>query len=129
MKYLVVKNRRNTESRVLNEPLLNGVGKHGARARIFLFPLPRNLADAMFHNLRGLGRREVTTVSGEVCLRFHLRPGAPETRQLRNLFFEGHSRKQIGDAPFNRKTRVLVIRSVFLRVHGHKGTQQNKEHE
>ncbi len=114
VQYLVMKNRGNTESRVFEQPFLHGVGERRTLARILAFSLPRDLANTVFHHLGGFGRIEVTTIGCEICLRIDLRPAAPETSQLRDLFFERHSREQIGDAPFNRKTRILVIRTIIL---------------
>ena len=94
--------------------LRRGCNERRTLAWIFAFSLPRDLADAMFHDFGGFGRIEVTAVGGEICLRINLRPGAPETSQLCDLFFERHPREQIGDAPFNRKTRILVIRTIIL---------------
>ena len=114
VQYLVVKNRGNAESRVFEQPFLHGVGKRRALAWIFTFSLPRDLADAIFHDFGGFGRREVTAIGSEICLRIDLRPVAPKTSQLRDLFFERHPREQIGDALFDRKTRVLIIRTIIL---------------
>src|SRR5688572_8182095 len=108
VQYLVVKNRGNTESRVFEQPLLNGVGKRRALAWILALSLPRDLANAVFHDLSGFGWIEGATIGCEICLRIDLRSRAPKTRQLRDLFFERHPGEQISDAPFNRKTRILV---------------------
>ena len=62
MKYLVVKNRGDAEPRVLDQPLLHCVGKHRPLARAFSFSLSRNLADAVFHDLRCFGRVEVAAI-------------------------------------------------------------------
>jgi hypothetical protein len=59
------------------------------------------LADAVLHYLRCFGRREITAIGGEVSWGIDLRAVAPQTRQLRHLFFERHPRKQIGHALLN----------------------------
>src|ERR1041385_2677356 len=62
VKYFVMKNRRNAESRVLDQPFLHSVGKHGALTRTFSFSLSRNLPDAVLHDFGGLRRIEVAAV-------------------------------------------------------------------
>ena len=52
---------------------------------------------------------------------------APKTGQLRDFLFERHARQQIGDASFNRKTRILVVRKTFLRVHFVAGMQNTEQ--
>src|SRR5262245_47669361 len=50
VKYFVVKNHRDTESGVLDEPFLNCVRKLGSFARVLKLSLSRYLADAVFHD-------------------------------------------------------------------------------
>jgi hypothetical protein len=97
----VVKDCWNTESWVIDQPFLNGVGEGLAFAWSFAFSLPRDLADTVLHHFRGFCGREVAAIGGEIRLRVDLRATRPQTRQLRDLFFERHSRQEIGDASFN----------------------------
>ena len=62
VKNFVVKDRGDAEPRVFNQPLLRGVGEDCAVARAFLFPLSRDLADAVFHYLSGFFGREVSAI-------------------------------------------------------------------
>jgi hypothetical protein len=62
VQYFVVKNCRNTEARVLDQPLLEGVGKEGSFARTLAFSLASDLADAVLHYFFGFFRRQVTAV-------------------------------------------------------------------
>src|SRR5687767_461298 len=117
VKYLVVKNRRDSESRVFDQPFLNRVGKLCSLARIFPFSLPCDLADTVLHDFRRPGRREIAAISGKVCLRIYLGTVGPKTDELRDFFFKCHPRDQIGDAAFNWQARILVIRKLFLRIH------------
>jgi hypothetical protein len=112
VKYFVVKNCGDAESRVFDEPLLNRVGKFCSLAWIFLFSLARDLSNAMFHDFRGFFRREVSAVCFEITWRLDLWATTPKTSQLCDFFFERHSRKQIGNPPFDWQTRILVIREL-----------------
>ena len=114
VKYFVVKNRWDSESRVFDQPFLNCVGKLRSLARILPFSLSRDLADAVLHHFGRFGGREIAAVSGKVCLRIYLWAATPKTDELRDFFFKRHPRNQIGDASFNWQTRVLVIRKTIL---------------
>src|SRR5512132_1818710 len=116
VKYFVMKNGWNAESRVFDQPFLNCVGEQCALAWTLLLPLPRNLSDTIFHYFRSLVRREVTAVRRKICLRVDLRSSSPKTRQLRNLFLERHSREQISHPTFDRKARILIGGTIFLCV-------------
>ncbi len=56
VKYFVVKNCGNAESRVFDQPFLNRVGKRRSLARILSFSLSRDLANAVLHDFCGFGR-------------------------------------------------------------------------
>src|SRR5437899_723885 len=59
---LVMKNRGNPEPRVFDQPLLHRVGKDSSLARTFALALTCDLADAVFHHLRGFLRREIAAI-------------------------------------------------------------------
>jgi hypothetical protein len=79
VKYLVVKNGRDTESRVFEQPFLNVVRKLRSGAWILSLSLTRYLADAVLHHLGGFGWRKVAAIGGKVCLRIYLRAVGPKT--------------------------------------------------
>lgn len=116
MERLVVKDRRDTEPRVLDQPSLDGVRKGRRLARALSLVLARDLPDAVLHHHgRALGR-EVAAVDREVGLRSGLRPLRPQADELRDLLLERHARQQVRDAPLDRKPRVLVLGRGRLRL-------------
>src|SRR4030095_15549001 len=59
---LVVKNCRNTKSRIFNQPFLERVRKCCPITRTFSFALPANLPYAILHDLSGFLRRQLSSV-------------------------------------------------------------------
>jgi hypothetical protein len=51
VKNLIVKHRGYAETRVFNEPFLNGVGEGGSFSGSFALALASNLPDTVFHHL------------------------------------------------------------------------------
>src|SRR5687768_267799 len=64
----VVKHRRDAQAGILNQPLLNRVGKDGSLAGIFSFSLAGDLPNAIFHYDLRLFRRKIAAICGKVRL-------------------------------------------------------------
>ena len=60
VQYFVMKNRRYAQPRVLNQPLLNCVGKDGSFARAHALSLSGDLPDPVLQNFARLFRRKLS---------------------------------------------------------------------
>ena len=115
---LLVEHHGNPEPRVLEHPLLDGVGELGVLARAADvgpglgsadLAGPRQLSDALAEQRGGAGRDERAL---GVLQRLE---GRPAGRQLRDLLLERHPPEQIGDALGHGARGVLVDRRRLLR--------------
>ena len=110
----VMKDRRNSQTRVFNQPLLYCVCKDGSIARPLLLPLLARSARSIFHCLRGFPARSLRdrlrkSIRGFFCGRF-------VQRHVSCAIFSSqrHAREKIGHALFDGKARIFVSGNLFL---------------
>ena len=125
-----MKNRRNSETCILDQPLLNGVGEFRRAAGVVLFSLPGELADPVRHSLLGELRRKIAAIGHLFTdAAFIERPFVPERHHLGDLFLQGHPRKQVAYTLVDRKPRIFVRRSLLStrRDRQKSGNERNEE--